>query len=91
MERQCRDSKMKKNPRDAGAYEATLARDSQILEDIEAELEPCKPELRISPKTRGQGGWRQVHRQLLFGGSRLRRQNSHYLSTTPSKIFPTNA
>lgn len=53
MERQCRDSKMKKNPRDAGAYEATLARDSQILEDIEAELEPCKPELRISPKARG--------------------------------------
>ena len=90
MERQCRDSKMKKNPRDAGAYEATLARDSQILEDIEAELEPCKPELRISPKARGQGGWPWSTGSFCLeeAGSGGR---THYLSTTPSKIFPTDA
>ena len=68
-----------------------MDRDSQILEDKGAEPEPCKPELRTSSKARGQGGWGQVHRQLLSGGSRLRRQNPHHLSTAPSKIFPTNA
>lgn len=43
-------------PQRCSRLEVTLARDFQILEDKEAELEPSKPELRISPKARGQGG-----------------------------------
>lgn len=43
-----------------GGYKGTLARDSQIPEEKDAELEPSKPELRISPKV-----WRTADGSLI--------------------------
>lgn len=54
-----------------GAQEGTLARDAQILEDKEVELEPSKPELGMSPKVWHLGGW---HLDKAARGRRLGRE-----------------
>lgn len=86
MEGQGGDFKLKKSHRDAGG----LGGDSGQGPSDSGRESPRTGTLqaRTFPKARGQGGWGHVHRQLLLGGSRLRRQNPHSLSTTLSRSFP---